>query len=51
MSQVEQSAGQEKANGQGSGAAVSGLKGLLVIVGAMVGFMVLLAVVATVLTS
>ncbi len=30
---------------------MSGLKGLLVIVGAMVGFMALLAVVATVLTS
>lgn len=49
--QVESVEGRNKANGQGSGAAVSGAKGLLVIVGAMVGFMALLAVVATVLTS
>ncbi|MBB5493777.1 hypothetical protein HNR07_004914 [Nocardiopsis metallicus] len=33
------------------GAALSGFKGLLVIVGVMVGFMALLAVVATVLSS
>lgn len=41
----------QKVNGQRSGSSVSGMKGLLVIVGAMVGFIGLLAVVATVLTS